>query len=86
MRYLAISFLLTGTLAGCVTAAPTALEAVNLAYTVANTGTFVVTEKSLTDTIVSEVVGGDCNALNVLDDKYYCEMRDIGVTYNRNPF
>jgi len=56
------------------------------AYTVANTGTFAATGKSLTDHTLSQTTQADCNITNVPNGKYYCEQRDIGVTYNRNPF
>ena len=55
------------------------------AYTVASGTSLILTEKSLTDHTVTAVVpNGDCNIFNILNSKYYCEIRDIGQTYNRN--
>ena len=54
-------------------------------YTVASSTTLVTTQKSISDHVLTRVVpNSDCNALNLLDSKYYCEVRDIGTTYNRN--
>jgi hypothetical protein len=54
-------------------------------YTGVSTATLVTTQKSLTDHILTKAVPySDCNALNLLDSKYYCEIRDISKTYNRN--
>lgn len=54
-------------------------------YTVASTTTLVTTQKSIGDhTLTLLIPNSDCNALNILDSKYYCEIRDIGATYNRN--
>ena len=56
-------------------------------YTVANTVTWVATDKSLTDHGSSKLVSADCDAVRVIQKgTYYCETRDIGVTYNRNSF
>lgn len=66
-------------LSGC--AAP-----VGLAYTGVSTGSFITTDKTLTDHITSTATDADCNIMNIFDGKYYCEVRDISVTYNRNAF
>jgi len=72
MRYLLITLILT--LNGCA------------AYTVASTATLVSTDKSLTDHAVTAVTpNGDCSMLNLFRGQYYCEIRDISKTYNRNP-
>jgi hypothetical protein len=55
-------------------------------YTVASTATLVTTDKSLTDHAMTAVTpNGDCSMLNVIKGLYYCEIRDIGKTYNRSP-
>ena len=57
------------------------------AYTVASTTSLVATGKSLGDHALTAIVpNADCNAINVVKDKYYCEVRDIGQTYNRTGF
>ena len=57
------------------------------AYTVVNTATWVATDKSLTDHGSSKLANADCDAVRVIQKgTYYCETRDIGVTYNRNSF
>jgi hypothetical protein len=54
-------------------------------YTVASGTSLITTQKSLGDHVLSTVIpSSDCNALNLLDSKYYCEQRDIAKTYNRN--
>ena len=56
-------------------------------YTVANTVTWVATDKSLMDHGSSTLVSADCDAVRVVTKgTWYCEVRDIGVTYNRNTF
>jgi hypothetical protein len=55
-------------------------------YTAANTAAFVTTDKSLTDhTLTAITPNGDCNVTNLFKGLYYCEIRDIGKTYNRSP-
>jgi hypothetical protein len=55
------------------------------AYTAVSTATFAVTGKSTTDHVLTTVVpNSDCNAVNIVKGKYYCEIRDISTTYNRN--
>jgi hypothetical protein len=54
-------------------------------YTVASTATWVATDKTITDHAVTSVVpNGDCRTSNLVTGKYYCEVRDISRTYNRN--
>ena len=55
-------------------------------YTVTSMTSFITTDKSLSDHTLSVVTQADCNVTNVVKDKYYCEQRDIAVTYNRNGF
>jgi hypothetical protein len=55
-------------------------------YTTANTAAFVATDKSITDhALTLAVPNSDCNITNLVNNKYYCEIRDISRTYNRNP-
>ena len=57
------------------------------AYTVVNGVTWVATDKSIMDHGSSALVSADCDAVRVIQKgTYYCEVRDIGVTYNRNRF
>jgi hypothetical protein len=73
MKYLAIALIIA--LNGCA------------AYTVASTATLATTDKSLTDHAVTAVTpNGDCSMLNLFKGMYYCEIRDISKTYNRNSF
>jgi hypothetical protein len=56
-------------------------------YTVANTVTYIATDKSLMDHGSSTLVSADCDAVRVIEKgTYYCEVRDISTTYNRNTF
>jgi hypothetical protein len=56
-------------------------------YTVANTVTYIATDKSLTDHGSSTLASADCDAVRVIEKgTYYCETRDISTTYNRNRF
>jgi hypothetical protein len=72
MRYLLICLLLM--LNGCAT------------YTAASTAALIVTDKSLTDHVATAVTpNGDCSMLNLVKGLYYCEIRDVSKTYNRNP-
>ena len=66
-------------LSGC--AAP-----VGIAYSTASAGSFVTTDKTLTDHAVSTVTQDDCNFTQIFSGKYYCEQRDISKTYNRSAF
>lgn len=57
------------------------------AYTAVSTASFVITGKSTTDHALTAVVPmADCNITNTVNDKYYCEVRDISRTYNRNGY
>jgi hypothetical protein len=56
-------------------------------YTVANTVTYIATDKSLTDHSSSALAQADCDAVRMaVKGTYYCEVRDISTTYNRNTF
>ena len=66
---------------------PIVLTLNGCAYTVISTTSLVTTGKSLGDHALTLVVpNADCNAANLVKDKYYCEVRDIGTTYNRTGF
>jgi hypothetical protein len=55
-------------------------------YTTVNTVTYLATDKSMTDHAVTQLVPmSNCNVTNVFKGQYYCEIRDISKTYNRNP-
>ena len=55
------------------------------AYTVVSTASFVTTGKSVGDHALSHAIPmADCTVMNVVKDKYYCEVKDISKTYNRN--
>jgi len=57
------------------------------AYTVANTVTYIATDKSMMDHGSSTLVKADCDAVRVVQKgTYYCEVRDVSTTYNRNAF
>jgi hypothetical protein len=57
------------------------------AYTVVNTATWIATDKSIMDHGSSTLVSADCDAVRVVQQgTYYCEVRDISTTYNRNRF
>ena len=57
------------------------------AYSVVNTAAYITTDKSMTDHATSKLVKADCDAVRMaVNGTYYCEQRDISVTYNRNPF
>jgi hypothetical protein len=54
-------------------------------YTGVSTATLITTQKSLGDHALTQIIPySDCNALNVINSKYYCEQRDVSKTYNRN--
>lgn len=45
------------------------------------------TGKGVGDHTLSVATGNDCNAFNIIKDKYYCEVpREPGTTYNRSAF
>lgn len=54
-------------------------------YTIVSAVTFIATDKALPDHVSSTLVpNADCNAVHVVTKgQYYCEVRDIAVTYNR---
>ena len=55
------------------------------AYTVVSTASFVTTGKSVGDHVLTTAIpNADCTVINVVKDKYYCEVRDVSKTYNRN--
>ena len=57
------------------------------AYTVANGVAYIATDKSITDHTTSKLVKADCDAVRMaVNGTYYCEVRDISTTYNRNRF
>ena len=56
-------------------------------YTAASLSTYAITDKTISDHAITAVTpNADCSTTNPLNGKYYCEVRDIGTTYNRNPF
>lgn len=53
-------------------------------YTVVSGVSLITSQKSLGDHVLSNTIPhADCTALNLVKDKYYCEVRDISKTYNR---
>ena len=75
MHKLLITVILVSQLTGCAV------------YTVANTVTYIATDKSLTDHTSSKLATADCDAVRMaVKGTYYCETRDISTTYNRNTF
>jgi hypothetical protein len=56
-------------------------------YTATSTVSLITTDKSLTDHAVTLAVpNSTCSSLQPLRGQYYCEIRDISQTYNRNRF
>ena len=56
-------------------------------YSGVNAVTTGATNKSIPDHTISLASGNDCNAFNLFQDKYYCEVpREPGTTYNRSTF
>jgi len=56
-------------------------------YTGASAVSFITTDKTLTDHATTLVTpNGDCSSLNIVQGKYYCEIRDVSVTYNRSAY
>ena len=54
------------------------------AYSVVSTASFVTTGKSVSDHVLTQAIPmADCTIINVVKDKYYCEVKDISRTYNR---
>jgi hypothetical protein len=55
------------------------------AYSIASGVSLVTTGKSVGDHVLSNTIPhADCTAVNLVRDKYYCEVKDISKTYNRN--
>ena len=53
-------------------------------YTIASGVSLITTQKSIGDHVLSNTIPhADCSAVNIIRDKYYCEVRDISRTYNR---
>jgi len=53
-------------------------------YSVASGVSLITTQKSISDHVLSNTVpNADCTIINVMKDKYYCEVKDISRTYNR---
>jgi len=51
---------------------------------VASGVSLITTQKSISDHVLSNTVPhADCTIINVMKDKYYCEVKDISRTYNR---
>ncbi len=70
--YVAVLIALCAYLQGCAT------------YTIASGVSLLATQKSISDHVLSNTVpNADCTIVNVMKDKYYCEVRDISTTYNR---
>ena len=75
MKRLFITVFLVQALSGCAV------------YTGVSTVALITTDKSLTDHAVTLAVpNSTCSSLQPLRGQYYCEIRDIGTTYNRNSF
>lgn len=56
-------------------------------YTGVSTVTLITTEGSLTDHAVTLITpNGNCSSLNLVKGHYYCEIRDVSQTYNRNTY
>jgi hypothetical protein len=50
-------------------------------YTVASTGAYLASGRTITDWAATGITGGDCRTDHVFKDKYVCEMP---VTYNQS--
>jgi hypothetical protein len=71
MKWLIIPIILT--LNGCAV------------YTIASGTSLITTGKSVGDHVLSNTIPmADCTVVNLVKDKYYCEVKDISRTYNRN--
>lgn len=56
-------------------------------WSVANTVTYIATDRSLMDMGSSALAGADCDAARVIrQGTWYCEVRDVSTTYNRDVF
>lgn len=72
---LAIAFLLITTLPGCAV------------YSGASLASYIATDKTLTDHATTAVVPyGNCSTNQLFQGKFYCEIQDPSVTYNRNAY
>lgn len=70
-----IGLILVVSLQGCMT------------YTAANAGVIATTGKGLVDHTATAVVpNSNCDLMNLAKGLYYCEIRDVSTTYNRNSF
>jgi hypothetical protein len=56
-------------------------------YTGASAVSFITTDKTLTDHAATLAVpNSTCSSLHILKGDYYCEIRDVSVTYNRSAY
>lgn len=56
-------------------------------YTGASAVSLITTDKTLTDHAATLVTpNGNCSGIQVLKGEYYCEIRDVSVTYNRSAY
>jgi len=75
MKLLFIVPILALTLSGCAV------------MTGMNIASYVVSGKGTTDHATSYATGAECDGVRtVTHGTYYCETRNIGVTYNRNGY
>ena len=75
MKLLFIVPILALTLSGC--AVTTGMSVVSLA----------TTGKTIGDHATSQITSSDCDGVRTLTHgSYYCELRDIGKTYNRSGY
>jgi len=52
----------------------------------ANITSYWATEQTLTDHAMTLAVpNSTCSSLQLIRGQYYCEIRDVSKTYNRNP-
>jgi hypothetical protein len=73
LAYVAVLICLCAYLQGCAV------------YSVASGASLLTTQKSIGDHVLSNTIPhADCSAVNIIRDKYYCEVTDISKTYNRN--
>ena len=76
LAYLVLTLLLILLTSGC-------------AYTAVSTGSYVLTGKSVGDHAASVVTQNNCDATRYVIGRqdYWCERaRELGTTYNRNPY
>jgi hypothetical protein len=56
-------------------------------FSLASTGTYLATGKSLTDRALEQAIPySDCTINNLAQGLNYCEVQDPGKTYNRGSF